>query len=177
MKRATILRAGWVALGFCVALVQASAAVLDAGKVLPADTLKAVTARVAEFEQRTGVRLVIEFRAKSPSDQEDAVPGAFMRGLAQGHGTAKEGVLAVYFADEPDWRLWIGDALTARFAGKAGSVAELTENSAIHDAKEALFVTAAKRATEDSADVKSPQYLRAQTLALIDGLEARLQTK
>jgi hypothetical protein len=153
----------------------AEAKVLDPGALLSPETAKMVADRAADFERRTGMRLVVEFRAKSPSEKEDAVPGAFMRALAQSHGTASEGVLAVYFADEPDWRLWIGDALTARFVGQASASSERPANEAIHEVKEALFAAAAKRGANVSANPKSPEYVRAQTIALLDGLAARFR--
>ena len=46
------------------------------------------------------------------------------------------GVLVVYFADEGDWRVWIGDDLTARFVGRPGPAAEFTESGAMHEVKE-----------------------------------------
>jgi len=171
---ASIRRFVLLAVCVCAAMFStAEAEVLDPGALLSPETAKLVADRVADFERRTGTRLVVEFRAKSPTEKEDAVPGAFMRSLAQRHRTAGEGILAVYFADEPDWRLWIGDALTARFVGQAGASSERPENQAIHDAKEALFAAAAKRGANVSANPKSPDYVRAQTIALLDGLAAR----
>lgn len=151
------------------------ARISDVAGFLPAETVRVVNDRLARFEQQSGVRVLIEFRRHSPSEAEDKVPGAFMHGLAKKLGLAERGVLAVYFADEPDWRLWIGDELTERFAGKKGSVAELTRNNAIHEAKEAVFAAAKARADAAEKDMKSPPHLVQETQALVDELIGRLQ--
>ncbi len=166
---------------FCamVALVRGADAPLlrDPAEILPPEARAKIAVKLAAFERSAGIRVIVEFRPKSPSEKEDEVPGAFMRGLAQRYGVAERGVLAVFFADDPDWRLWIGDALTARFAGKTGTVAELTENKAIHDAKEALFANAKAKADAVDPDPKSRRRLAAETAALLDGLFARLSAR
>ena len=144
----------------------------DSSHILPAGSalLETLQSKLATFEKTTGIRVLVRFHPKSPSADEDAKPGAYMRSLATQLGVANGGVLAVYFADEPDWRLWIGDELTARFSGKTGTVAELTENDAIHDAKELLFA----KALDASAKSAPENHLSVQTMALIDGLLARI---
>ncbi|MGC4074146.1 MAG: hypothetical protein QM760_16865 [Nibricoccus sp.] len=110
-----------------------------------------------------------------------------MRALATKLGTEQSGILAVYFADEDDWRLWIGDDLTPKFSGKSGTPKELTKNGAIHDAKEALFATAlAKRdatfaALQKAAPADQPpptsRRLQFHVEAVVDGVIARLSAK
>ena len=110
-----------------------------------------------------------------------------MRGLATKLGTARDGALAVYFADEDDWRVWIGDELTARFAGQGGTAAELTRSGAMHEAKEA-FLKAAREAGEKSLREQQAaaakggqpapppgQRIKLQTDAILDGLIFRLE--
>jgi hypothetical protein len=126
----------------------------------------------------------VRFHAKSPTAAEDAQPGVFMRGLATQLGVAQRGVLAVYFGDEDDWRVWIGDELAAKFAGRAGTVAELTANDAIHDAKEAFFAAARAQAEErwnerlksSRADRRPDPAVRVgfHAEAIVDGLIAKL---
>ncbi|ATC63123.1 hypothetical protein CMV30_03655 [Nibricoccus aquaticus] len=122
----------------------------NSADVVPSDPAwsAALNEKLAAFKASHGITFIVRLHAKSPSAEEDKVPGAYMRTLAAKLGTVQSGVLAVYFADEDDWRLWIGDDLTARFSGKSGTPKELTKSGAIHDAKEALFATAtAKRDT------------------------------
>ncbi|WP_415908038.1 hypothetical protein [Oleiharenicola sp. Vm1] len=147
--------------------------VSDPSGVLPPAAVAALEAQAVEFERATGVQLRVAFHAQSPTAQEDEVPGAYMKALAGRIGTAEGGVLAVYFADDPDWRLWIGDALTERFARRKGTVAELTENRAIHDAKEAVFAAAKAKADAAEKDRKSPRHLEREAEALIAELQRR----
>lgn len=173
MKRLLLLLA--LLTGFVALRAAAPAHIDDPGRLLPADTVPAVEAKLAAFEHEAGIRLLVRFHAKSPSEEEDKVPGAYMQALADKLGTRERGVLVVYFADEPDWRLWIGDALTARFAGQAGTVEELTANKAIHNAKEALLAEVKVQAEAAEKDPKSPKHLAAEVQALLDGLCQRLK--
>jgi len=142
-------------------------------------------AKLADYEARTGLRILVQFHAKSPPADQDQVPGAYMRGLSEQLGTRQHGVLLVYFADDPDWRIWIGDDLAARFAGKPGTVAELTASKAIHEVKEALFSAAQAKADaaftelQKSSGAAQPpgkaHHLELWTNALVDALMARLK--
>jgi hypothetical protein len=163
----------------------------DPDKLLPAEPprAKAFNHKLANVERALGLVIKARLRAKSPTPAEDAEPGAFMRGLATKLGTARDGVLAVYFADEDDWRLWIGEELTARFASRPGTAAELTRSGAMHEAKEA-FLKSAREAgeaalREQEASAKRTgqptpppgQRLKLQTDALLDGLIFKLEKK
>jgi hypothetical protein len=146
--------------------------------MLPADAAQSVEARLAGFEAAAGIRMIVQFHAKSPSAEEDKVPGAYMHALATKLGVARRGGLAVYFADNPDWRVWIGDELTARFAGKPGTVQELTDSGAIHNAKEAMLTAAREMAEADFKKSRAPttaQRLALQTDTLVDALAGRLK--
>jgi len=150
---------------------------------IPGD-LEVLEAKLADFERRSGFRILVEFHERSPSTREDEVPGAYMHTLAGRLGVAQHGVLLAYFAEESDWRLWIGDDLTPHFAGKPGTVKALTASGAIHDAKEAMMTAARDRAEAGFAalqkslpggELPSPDLkLRLQTEALIDALIAKL---
>lgn len=141
----------------------------------------ALEQKLTRFEHASGLRVLVHFHPKSPPEAEDKIPGAYMRSLATKLGTDATGVLAVYFADEDDWRLWIGDNLTAKFAGQSGTAAELTANHAIHDAKEALFAAARPQAAATLAKTKtaaSPPPTPAVRIALeADAIVDALITK
>lgn len=161
----------------------------DPAKVLPVDPPRAknFNFKLANFERSTGLKMVARILAQSPTAAEDAQPGAYMRALAAKLGTDRRGALAVYFADEKDWRVWIGDDSAAAFVGRPGTAAELTKSGAIHDQKEAFLQQA--QATGD-ADFErqqktSPpdrqlvpgQRVKLQTDAILDGLLMRLEPK
>ena len=115
------------------------------------------------------------------------MPGAYMRALAEKLGVAKRGALAVYFADEDDWRVWIGDESTAAFLGRPAGTADLAKGAAFHEAKKTFL--AAARAEGDAAFARqqkaappdkqppSTQKLKLQTDAVLDGLIRKLEPK
>ena len=141
--------------------------------------------KLANFERVTGVRIAARLLKEAPTAAEDAVPGAYMRALAEKLGVAKRGALAVYFAADDDWRVWIGDESTATFFGRATTAADLADGGAFHDVKEAFL--AATRAEGDDAYEKqkanSPadrqpppaQRLKLQTDAVLDHLILKLE--
>ena len=110
-----------------------------------------------------------------------------MHGLAKSLGVAQRGVLVVYFADEDDWRIWFGDETVPEFVGRKGTARELTENGAIHEAKEAFLASsAAKAKVELAARNDAPgaeqreitaRRIRTNATAIIEGLIERLQKK
>jgi hypothetical protein len=179
-------------LGSTLAVLRAAAPAAhldDPAQMLPPGSAAApeLEAKLAAFERTSGIRILVQFHAKSPSEEEDKVPGAYMSALSRQLGTLQHGVLVVYFADDPDWRIWVGDELAATFAGRPGTVQELTDSKAIHDVKEALLTAArAKAAAAFAALQKSApaghsptaaQSVRLQAEALIDGLVGRLGPK
>ena len=161
----------------------------DSEKLLPQDVPRAknFNFKLANFEQTTGLRIVGRMFAKSPTAAEDARPGAYMHALADKLGVARRGALAAYFADEDDWRVWIGDESTAIFLGRPSKPEDLGPEGAFHQAKEAFL--AATRAQGDTAfaaqqkaaqpDKQPPpaQHLKLQTDAVLDQLILKLEPK
>lgn len=153
-----------------------------------AASLQALEAKLADFERTQHVRILVRFHAKSPTGEEDKVPGAYMRALSTKLGTIEGGVLVVYFLDEPDWRMWLADSLTPKFTGKSGTAKELTKSGAIHDAKEAFFAEVTAKANAaftpgmkvpdpKQYPANHPKRLALHAEAMVDGLIARLGTK
>ena len=107
-----------------------------------------------------------------------------MRALATKLGVIKGGVLVGFFADDPDWRVWIGDDLTPKFVGKPGDAKQFTESGEMHTAKEAFLTgslakaDAAFAALQKAAPPGAPpglvRHVALQADALIDGLFAKL---
>jgi hypothetical protein len=163
----------------------------DPDRLLPSTPPHAqvFNAKLAQLERTTGLSFFARLRAKSPAQAEDAQPGAFMRALATKFGTEKRGLLTVYFADEDDWRVWIGDELTPLFTGRKGTVKELTDSDAIHDVKEAFLKSAqasaaaefkrqqAARAAANQPALPPAEHLKLQTDAILDGLIEKFQDR
>jgi len=130
--------------------------------------------KLADLEKDTGVRAVLRFHEQSPSPEEDNAPGVYMRGLSKKLGLIEDGVLAVYFADEKEWRVWIGNNLASRFAGRAGTSEELTKSGAMHDAKEEWMekVFAQAEAAWSQAS-EAEDKVRFEASAIVDGLREK----
>lgn len=160
----------------------------DPAKILPLTPPRArnFNFKLANFERATGLRLVARLRAKSPTDAEDAQPGAFMRGLAGPLGTLQRGALAVYFADDNSWRIWVGDESTPAFVGRPGTAAGFTESGLMHEVKEAFLKSAREtaetefaaqqQAARPDAPLPPAQKLKLEADALLDGLIFKLET-
>lgn len=161
----------------------------DAGGLIASESswVKSCAERLTDYEHKTGIKILVQFHLKSPTEAEDAKPGAYMHTLARQLGVDRGGVLVVYFHDDPNWRMWIGDDLTNLFTGKTGTVQELTASEAIHHVKEALLTAAQAKATaeidrrEKAAPEKKSltvaQRLVVQTDALLDGLKDKFLAK
>ncbi len=159
----------------------------DPDKLLPVDPPRAknFNLKLANFERSTGVKIVARLLTKSPTEAEDKVPGAYMHALAAKLGVAQRGVLAAYFADEDDWRVWIGDELTAPFLGRPVTGADLVEGAALHQAKEAFFTAARTQAgkyAEVARKLRGADHplvpadlVKYSTDALLDALMLRLE--
>ncbi len=141
--------------------------------------------KLANIERATGLRIVARLFARSPTAAEDAQPGAFMRGLASKFGTAERGAVVAYFADEAEWRVWLGDGSTSAFVGEPGNAAEFTRSGRMHEVKEAFLKSVAaagdaefarqQRAAPADRPLPKNQRLKVHTDALLDQLIFRLE--
>lgn len=159
----------------------------DADALLPVNVPRAknFNFKLANFERTTGRKVYGRLFAKSPPAAEDERPGAFMRALAEKLGVARTGVLAVHFADENDWRLWIGDDVIPLLLGRPPAAGDLGPDGALHAAKSALIDAAvaegdaafAGQQLSSPADRPPPpnQRLKLQTDALLDRLLLKLE--
>lgn len=186
---------GWLMVGCCAcaslgaAPPNRTAHLDDTAHVLPPipGDLDVLEDRLAEFERTSGIKILVEFHEHSPTPEQDKVPGAYMRMLSGRLGVRQQGVLVVYFAEDSDWRVWIGDDLTARFVGKPGTVKQLTASGAIHDVKEAILAAARSKADaavaalqKSLAGDESPsgaERARIQLDAVLEALMAKFGAK
>ncbi|MDP3072751.1 MAG: peptidylprolyl isomerase [Opitutaceae bacterium] len=160
----------------------------DPDKLLPTEPPRAknFNSKLANFERATGVRIVARLYAQEPPAAEDSAPGKFMRALAAQLGTARDGILVAHFADD-DWRIWIGDTLTAQFVGRPTTAADLGEDGALHDVKEKLLDAAEaegdaayEQQKKSSPPDKQPpptQRLKLQTDAVLDALILKFEPR
>jgi cyclophilin family peptidyl-prolyl cis-trans isomerase len=161
----------------------------DPAHFLPRDPPRAqnFNIKLANFERATGRKINLRILAKSPTPDEDARPGAFMHALAAKLGTAKDGVLAAYFVDEDDWRIWIGDDAVPAFLGHPATPQDLVNEGALHNAKTAFLKAAVAQGDADfaaqkksaPADKQPPpaQRIKLQADAVLDGLIFKLEPK
>lgn len=190
MKHVLILAFGFIATVLAnEPATQPPVHINDPAQLVSSETnwLKACETKLTEYERSTGIKILLQFHAKSPSADEDKKPGAYMHALAKKLGVDRGGVLVVYFHDDPDWRVWIGDDLTNAFTGKPGTVQELTASEAIHEVKEAMLAAAHAKAGADiekartsSVDGKPLSVARGlafQADALLDALKAKFASK
>jgi len=166
-----------------------TAAFDDPQHLLPAEPPRAknFNYKLANVERATGVKIRARLFAQSPTAAADAAPGQFMRTLARQLGTEHAGATVAYFADEKDWRVWIGDASTSAFLGRPATAADLGDDGAFHAAKDAFLAAAqtagdqAYAAQKKSAPPATPpppaQQLKLQTDALLDAIITKLETK
>lgn len=111
----------------------------DPAGLLPSDVPRArhFNFKLANFARATGRTLAVRVYPKF----DPATPGQkradFARALAARLGTGADGALALYFADEDRWFLWLGDAQMKTFA---------RPGQKMHDAKAALEADARARA-------------------------------
>jgi cyclophilin family peptidyl-prolyl cis-trans isomerase len=160
----------------------------DPDGLLPADPPRAknFNFKLANLERATGIRVIARLFARSPPAAEDDQPGAFMRRLAAQLGTARRGAVVAYFADEDEWRVWLGDDSTAAFVGAPGTAAEFTASGRMHETKEAFLRDALaagdaefERQSRAAAGNPPPanQRLKVRTDALLDRLIFRLEPR
>jgi hypothetical protein len=156
----------------------------DQSVVVDSRWAAAMQTRLATIEYYKKVTVLVQFHAKSPPAEQDKNPGDYMRALATSLGVIKGGVLMVHFADDPDWRVWIGDDLTPKFVGWPGTAKQFTESGAMHDAKEAYLKAAmakAKRTYDLTSksitdkDAAARRVLELQADALLDDLCVKLE--
>jgi hypothetical protein len=124
--------------------------------------------------------------AHDPPAAEDNQPGKFMRALATKLGTAKDGVLAAHFGAD-DWRIWVGDNLTAKFVGRPTTAVDLGEDGALHHVKEKLLDTAQaegdaayeqqKKSSPPDKQPPAAQRLKLQTDAVLDALILKFEPR
>ena len=159
----------------------------DADKLLPVEPprAKVFNFKLANFERVTGVKIVGRIFAHIPDAKVDEVPGATMRALAEKLGVAKTGVLVAYFADDKDWRVWLGDDLVSTFLGRPATKADLVDGGPLHDAKMALIdgaiakgdaaFAAQQKTTPADKPLHPYQHVKLQTDALLDALIFRFE--
>jgi cyclophilin family peptidyl-prolyl cis-trans isomerase len=155
----------------------------DPDHLLPQDVPRAknFNFKLANFERITGVKLVARIFAKAPTEEEDKIPGAYMKALAEQVGTAQHGAVAAYFAADDDWRIWFSEEAAARFLGHTPTAADLVAEGPLHQVKTAFMdaaIAEGNAAFERQKQSSPPaQRLKLQTDAMLDGLIIKLEPK
>ena len=108
-----------------------------------------------------------------------------MCALAAKLGVARSGVVVAYFADDQDWRVWIGDDLIPAFLGRTATAGDLHDGGAVHDVKTALIdaalakgdaaFAAQQQAAPADRQPTPGQHVKLQADALLDALIFRFE--
>jgi cyclophilin family peptidyl-prolyl cis-trans isomerase len=163
----------------------------DPDRLIPVEPPRAknFNFKLANYARATGLPVKARLFARSPAAAEDAVPGAYMQALADRLGTRTRGVTVAYFADEDDWRVWIGDDLVPGFLGRPAGPGDLGEDGALHRVKMALIEAAqtegnaafaAQRAAAEATGRPVPpagQRIKLQADAILDALLLRFEPR
>jgi cyclophilin family peptidyl-prolyl cis-trans isomerase len=154
----------------------------DVDKLLPTDPPRALAfqRKLANFERATGRKIYARLCARFVPETPNQRPGSLAGAMAKKIGLPPASVLAVYFADTGQWGLWIGDDYLPQFAGRPGTLAELMQHGALHQAKQDFLAAAKARAdlaTADFAQSAPPdkpltagQKIKFQVDAVLDAL-------
>ena len=145
---------------------------------------RSYTIKLGNFERTTGIPVRIRLFAKSPPEPEDNKAGVYMRKLARELGVSKSGVVIACFADQVDWRVWVGDDVTSRFLGRPASPADLVEDGAFHKVKEAILDGAAAQGDASFEELKKKggaaatpeRHLRLQLDPLVERVFEKLES-
>jgi cyclophilin family peptidyl-prolyl cis-trans isomerase len=152
----------------------------DPDKLLPDDPPRAdpFNFKLANVERATGLKIYARVLRKMDPADAKLQPGAIAKRYAEKLGVLKDGVVALYFADEDQWALWIADPLLPAFNPPGG---------ALHDAKQAFLAPLKAQAeayTDEMAKTLPPrQYvsrgmkIKYRLDAVLDGLILRLEPK
>jgi cyclophilin family peptidyl-prolyl cis-trans isomerase len=101
--------------------------------------------KLANFERATGVKICARiyrtFQPAAPGEKINDLRGRLAREL----GVEKRGALALYFADQDDWSLWIGDQQVPAFNPRGLN---------LHECKQAFVAAARARAKAAETDVQ-----------------------
>ncbi len=161
----------------------------DPDRLIPTEPPRAknFNYKLANFERATGTRIVARIVAKSPPDTDGRKLNNYLRDLAEKLGVPQNGALVLYIADRDEWKLWIGDATTAAFMGRTGTVKDFMQAGAFHTAKQALLTTAQaegtaaytaqKAAAPSDKQPPTTQRLKLITDAVLDSLILKLEPK
>ena len=126
----------------------------DPAKVLPQDVPRAKNFNYKLNNLQRAIGLKVYARVYPTFSPEDVTqtPMAFTQNLAGSLGIYQNGALAVYFADQDRWFLWVGDDLAPAFN---------PEKNRLTNVKNTLFETVKTKAagyTEQARQLRGPDH-------------------
>jgi len=161
----------------------------DPDSLLPADPPRALNfqRKLANYERGTGVKIYARVFKKFEPESPNQRPGNLAVSMAKKLNLPAGAVLAVYFADIGNWGLWIGDRALSQFVGRPGTVLELMQAGALHQAKQDFLTTAkalgdqytaeAAKATPPDKPLTDGQKIKYQVDAVLEGLLMKFEPK
>lgn len=120
----------------------------DPAKVLPVEVPRAknFNFKLANFQRATGRRIYARVYPAFTPTGEAKTPAPFTQQLARTLGVHQNGVLAVYFADQDQWQVWVGDDLLPVFN---------PDRQRLTDVKQELFAAVRAKAAEYTAQARA----------------------
>jgi cyclophilin family peptidyl-prolyl cis-trans isomerase len=160
----------------------------DPDKILPTEWNRArvFNFKLANFERFTGTKLTARIFAKAPADAEGDKLDSWLLREAERLGVKKSGAFAVYFADQDQWHLRIGDESVSQFIrgplgekpSPATSLAEAVEEF-LDDTRSrgAEFIAKAQASATPDKPVSASQKIKLKVDAVLDGLIFKLEPR
>jgi cyclophilin family peptidyl-prolyl cis-trans isomerase len=156
----------------------------DADGLLPSEPPRATNfnIKLANVERATGLRIYARLQAQyTPTTPAQRV-GNYTGQLAQQLGFTDSGILITYFADIDRWGLWVGEKQLPYLMGRPGTVKEFMQDSALHQAKQALLEEAMAqgdlffKTLTAIRPIAHGDKLKCQTDAVLDAVITRFET-
>jgi len=163
----------------------------DPGKLLPTNIPRAsdFNRKLANFERFTGQRIFARLFATTPEEAQGEKLDGCLKALAEKMNMDKTGALAVYFADQDRWKVWVAPgSVTSFIAGPRnpdGTKEPIPAGTTLDQAMESFLKTTGQRAAQfieaaaKSAPADQPlsagQKIKFQVDAVLDELIFRLE--
>jgi cyclophilin family peptidyl-prolyl cis-trans isomerase len=152
----------------------------DPAKVLPQEVPRAknFNYKLNNFQRATGQRIFARVYPTSTPGDEKTSPPAYTRLLASSLGVNQDGVLAVYFADQDLWQVWVGDDLMPVFNPDRRRTMDVkNELYAAVKARAAEYAELARAARGPDNPLKPADLAKYSVDAMLDLLIFRFEPK
>ena len=161
----------------------------DPDKILPAewDRAKNFNYKLVNLERFTGIKLAARVYAKPPAATQSGQLDAWLAKEAARLGVAKRGALAIYFADQDQWHIRIGEESASHFLQTGPNGEKATPATSVPAAVDDLLKAASVRSAEMIAamikrlppedPMTDARRIKLKADAVLDGLIFKLESR